>query len=214
MARIAIEAGSAGRAKRRPRALVHNRDREAEILAAAREVFEERGFHAASVAEIARRSDVAEGTIYLYCQTKRDLLQKVVARWYEQLIADSAPGLAERGGARAKIQYFAERHFNAVIEDAAIGRLLVAELRSSADYPGSDLYKLNARYSRRLVDILKQGVVEGAIPREAKLDIARDLFFGALEHLALGRAAELSRRSRAIEDFVGMFWRALGAGET
>ena len=34
----------------------------------------------ASVAEIARRSRVAEGTIYLYSATKRELLQKVVAR--------------------------------------------------------------------------------------------------------------------------------------
>lgn len=195
--------------KRRPRALVHNRDREAEILAAAREVFEERGFDAASVAEIARRSDVAEGTIYLYCQTKRDLLQKVVTRWYEQLIADSAPGLAELSGARAKIKFLAERHLNAMIENAAIGRLLVSELRSAADYPGSDLHKLNARYARRLVDILRLGIAEGDIPSDARLDIARDLFFGGLEHLALSRASEPAKRAGAIEDFAAMFWRSL-----
>ena len=189
---------------------MHNRDREAEILAAAREVFEERGFAAASVAEIARRSDVAEGTIYLYCQTKRDLLQKVVARWYEALIAESAPGLAERLGARAKLRFFAERHLNAMIENAAIGRLLVSELRSAADYPGSELYKLNGRYARRLMDVLRQGVAEGDISGDARLDIARDLFFGGLEHLALSRASEPARRQGALDDFVDMFWRAVG----
>jgi Bacterial regulatory proteins, tetR family len=66
-----------------PRRRVHNRDREEDILIAARAVFEERGFDAASVAEIARRSHVAEGTIYLYSATKREVLQEVVESWYE-----------------------------------------------------------------------------------------------------------------------------------
>jgi len=196
-------------ARGKPRALVHNRDREAEILQAARAVFEQRGFDAASVAEIARRSSVAEGTIYLYCANKRDLLQIVVARWYEQLIADATPGLAERSGAREKLRFFAERHLNALFENAVFGRLLVSELRSSADYPGSALYKLNARYARRLVDILREGVAAGEVQPEARLDVARDLFFGALEHMALSGASEASKRAGALEAFMGLFWRGI-----
>ena len=122
---------------KRSRALVHNRDREADILVAARAVFEERGFDAASIAEIARRSRVAEGTIYLYSATKRELLQKVIARWYEELIAETLPGLGECKGARAKLHHFAELHLHALGENAAIGRLLVSELRNAADYRGS-----------------------------------------------------------------------------
>jgi TetR/AcrR family transcriptional regulator, fatty acid metabolism regulator protein len=201
--------GEGDHPKRRSRALVHNRDREAEILIAARAVFEEHGFDAASVAEIARRSRVAEGTIYLYCANKRDLLQKVVARWYEQLIADATPGLAERVGARAKLRFFAERHLNALIENAAIGRLLVSELRSAADYPGSALHKLNGRYVRRLVEILRDGVAAGEILADARLDVARDLFFGALEHLALGGVSDASKRAGAVDVFMALFWRAI-----
>ena len=33
---------------------------------------------------------------HLYSATKRELLQKVVARWYESLIAEIERGLAER----------------------------------------------------------------------------------------------------------------------
>lgn len=193
----------------RARALVHNRDREAEILVAARAVFEQRGFEAASVAEIARRSHVAEGTIYLYCANKRDLLQRIVARWYEQLIADAEPGLAKCAGARAKLQFFAERHLYALHADAAIGRLLVSELRSVADYPGSALRKLNARYARRLVDILREGVAEGGVSPDARLDVARDMFFGALEHMALSGVREAPRRAAALDAFLAQFWRSI-----
>lgn len=43
------------------------------ILAAAREVFAEKGFHAAGIADIAMRLDVGHGTIYRYFKNKLDI---------------------------------------------------------------------------------------------------------------------------------------------
>lgn len=43
------------------------------ILAAAREVFAEKGFHAAGIADIAARLDVGHGTIYRYFENKLDI---------------------------------------------------------------------------------------------------------------------------------------------
>jgi len=43
------------------------------ILAAAREVFAEKGFHAAGIADIATRLDVGHGTIYRYFKNKLDI---------------------------------------------------------------------------------------------------------------------------------------------
>lgn len=197
---------------KRSRALVHNRDREADILVAARAVFEERGFDAASIAEIARRSRVAEGTIYLYSATKRELLQKVVARWYEGLIAEALPGLAACHGAREKLHHFAERHLRALGEDAAIGRLLVSELRNAADYRGSALRKLNRRYVGHVLDILGEGVEAGEIRADLPLGVARDMFFGALEHMALSGASEASKRAAALDGFMQLIWRAFARG--
>jgi len=196
----------------RARARVHNRDREAEILLTARAVFEERGFDEASVAEIARRSRVAEGTIYLYSTTKRELLQKVVARWYEGLIAEIERGLAERDGAETKLRYFAARHFRLHAEDAAIGRLTVRELRSAPDYPASGLHELNRRYTRLFTAIIRAGVASGEIRSGVRPDVARDMFFGALEHLGMGGMGGARRADGALS-FVGLFWRAIASGK-
>jgi TetR/AcrR family fatty acid metabolism transcriptional regulator len=194
---------------RRARARVHNRDRQEDILVAARAVFEENGFDAASVAEIARRSRVAEGTIYLYSATKRELLQKVVARWYEGLIAEIERGLAERVGAEARLRYFAERHFRLHAEDAAIGRLMVRELRTAPDYPASSLRDLNRRYTRLFTAIIRAGVAGGEIHAGVRPDVARDMFFGALEHLGMGGA----RRGDGALAFFVLFWRAIVGGK-
>jgi TetR/AcrR family fatty acid metabolism transcriptional regulator len=197
---------------RRARARVHNRDRQEDILVAARAVFEENGFDAASVAEIARRSRVAEGTIYLYSATKRELLQKVVARWYEGLIAEIERGLAERVGAEARLRYFAERHFRLHAEDAAIGRLMVRELRTAPDYPASGLHELNRRYTRLFTAIIRAGVASGEIHAGVRPDVARDMFFGALEHLGMGGMGRARRGDGALAFFV-LFWRAIAGGK-
>lgn len=55
-------------------------DRPDEILAAALEVFAERGFAAARVEEVARKAGVSKGAVYLYFETKEELFRAVVTQ--------------------------------------------------------------------------------------------------------------------------------------
>jgi AcrR family transcriptional regulator len=52
--------------------------RPADIVAAALELFAEKGFAAARTEEIARRAGISKGTLYLYFETKEDLFRAVV----------------------------------------------------------------------------------------------------------------------------------------
>ena len=54
--------------------------REEAILAAAASLFSESGVDGTRMAEIARKADVAEGTVYLYYKNKHELLEAVVDR--------------------------------------------------------------------------------------------------------------------------------------
>lgn len=92
---------------RRERAKAEKRAR---ILAAARALFEERGFERTSMSEVARAADVAEGTVFQFAATKVELLMMVVdALWgaHERattttsLSAFAAPGTATAGGETA-----------------------------------------------------------------------------------------------------------------
>lgn len=51
------------------------------ILAAALELFAERGFHGTAVPEIAKRANVAAGTIYRYFDGKEALVNALYKRW-------------------------------------------------------------------------------------------------------------------------------------
>jgi AcrR family transcriptional regulator len=52
-------------------------DKRNAILDAATDLFAERGLAAAPTAEISRRADVAEGTLFTYFETKDDLINSL-----------------------------------------------------------------------------------------------------------------------------------------
>jgi AcrR family transcriptional regulator len=54
-------------------------DKQKKIMEASIKLFSEKGFHAASTNEIAKEAGVAEGTIYRYFKTKKDILVSLVA---------------------------------------------------------------------------------------------------------------------------------------
>lgn len=81
-------------------------DRRKEILAAATEVFAERGFHRTRVSDIAKKAGVAYGLIYHYFESKDDVLESIFQQnWgvflkvLAQLRADTTQTASERLGA-------------------------------------------------------------------------------------------------------------------
>ena len=53
-------------------------EKEQKILEAAIDVFSERGFSGATTSEIAKRAGIAEGTIFRYFKTKKDILRGIL----------------------------------------------------------------------------------------------------------------------------------------
>src|ERR687887_2480390 len=65
------------------------------ILRAAIDVFADRGFFNAQVADVARAAGVAAGTVYLYFRSKDDLLVSIFERTMRDGLAE---GIAAVGG--------------------------------------------------------------------------------------------------------------------
>ena len=71
----------------------------ARLLDAAQEVFAERGYDAASLAEITQRADLGTGTLYLHFRDKRSIYEAMVRRlglavrqrWLDERAAPAAP---------------------------------------------------------------------------------------------------------------------------
>jgi AcrR family transcriptional regulator len=156
--------------------------RVADIMSAARAVFAEHGYDDASVAEIAARAGVVEGSVYRYFEHKRALLVKVVEDWYEEMLADYDEHLAMIEGTWNRLRYMVWKHLSIIQKEPAMCRLVFGELRAGADYRQTSVFELNRQYTRRTIDILHEGIKAGEIRADAELSLARDMIYGCVEH--------------------------------
>lgn len=153
-----------------------------EILVSARAVFCEKGYEAAAVAEIAARIGVVEGTIYKYFPTKRELLLRVLANWYDELFGDYTRELLSVSGARARLHLLVWRHLRSIRDYPQLCRLMFREVQSEQQYRGTVLHELNRRYTQLLVAVIDQGAASGEFRSDIAPALLRAMVYGGIEH--------------------------------
>ncbi len=156
--------------------------RVADIMAAARSVFREKGYEDAPLSDIAERANVVEGSIYRYFENKRDLLVKVIEDWYESMLADYDEQLSGIKGTRNRLRFMIWRHLKTIHEEPALCNLMFQVLRTGRDYSQTGVYGLNRQYTRRTLDIIKEGIDAGELRDDVSLRLVRDMIYGCTEH--------------------------------
>ncbi len=176
MARIATKRGEAPRRKAagqpapagRPRAERQAARREA-ILAAALDEFSARGFAATRLDDIARRADVAKGTIYLYFRDKESLFQELVRAMLSPIVGrlEAAPmaDLPARLLVEAVADIFVREIFGTRRKDVI--RLIITE--------GQRFPKLAEVYYHEVIErvvpvmraLMQRAVARGEFPNDA-----------------------------------------------
>ncbi len=112
MPRVAATPKTAARRPRSPRWRRRKDARPEEIVAAALDVFVERGFAATKLADVARRAGVTKGTIYLYFENKEALFKAVVRETIVPVIAKGealVQALTAPHGERARARHQGRR---------------------------------------------------------------------------------------------------------
>jgi len=180
--------------RRRPRL-----EREAEILAAARQVLEQSGLSGFSIPDVAASAGVSEATVFNYFPTRRDLTFRVVSDWMLPVIERLESDLPRIEGCRARIAFFAARH---LIETAAAPGMHRLHWDG---YYGSTLHRINQRYARLVTWIIEKAQSEGEVAAHVDAAIFRDCLFGTLHHIGWrtllnGRPLDLERATEAIAD--------------
>lgn len=74
-----------------------------ELLAAAIDLFVERGFAATRLEDVARRAGVSKGTLYLYFENKEELFKAVVRNSIVPVIGEAESSVAEFDGHSAEL---------------------------------------------------------------------------------------------------------------
>lgn len=199
-----------------------NRERRRqEILAAAQTLFGERGYGVATVAEIAARADMAEGTVFNYYPTKGDLLLDLMANENTRVMArlDAAIPVGA-GSARDAIADFftvvTEESFALV--DRATWREAAALLITAARSPFACRYlELRAALKRRLMVLLGDLSRDGrlaTVDHSALADLLWRAFWGLFLFLIASDNLEPADLRRSLMRDLALILPAGPAGET
>lgn len=179
----------------------NRRDKQARIVAAARELFAQKGFDTTTTGEIAAAAGIATGTLFLYVPTKDDLLVLVFREDMTAVIERAYDELPVRGRTLGRLLRFYGAQLDYYLRDVALGRALVRQQAFVADAARrAELTSLVRLALERTERILQRGVEAGELRAgAAQGDAARALF--AIYFLQLGNtmsgytSAERCRRN-------------------
>jgi TetR/AcrR family transcriptional regulator, fatty acid metabolism regulator protein len=171
---------------RRPVSRLPRERRIGEIMDAGLAIFRKKGYDDAMMSEIAELAGVVEGTIYRYFENKRDLLVKIVERWYEAMLVEEDRQLAGIRGTWNRLRYMIRHHLVTIRDEPALSRLVFMELRPDPRYRSTRLFSLNRDYTQRTLEVIQQASAAGELRSDLPLSLIRDMIFGGMEHYTWG----------------------------
>jgi AcrR family transcriptional regulator len=157
--------------------------REPQILEVAGRVFAARGYHGASMDEIATQADITKPLIYAYFGSKEELYVAYIERAGRQLLARMR-GATDRGAPPMQRLRAGTLEFLRFVEERRDGwRVLYAEASARGGPLAEGVASLRAAIAEMIRGLLVQSV-EGVDERAAALDGVAHAFVGAGESLA------------------------------
>lgn len=163
--------------------------RPAELMAAALDLFVERGFAATKLDDIAARAGVSKGTLYLYFASKEELFKAVIQQGILPVLDQGEMMLAQhQGDARSLLQGLLLRWWDMVGATplAGIPKLMIAEAGNFPEVAQYYYEHVIVRGRDLLRQALQRGVAAGEF-RALDVESAIDVIFAPLLMLTIWR---------------------------
>ena len=166
-------------------------ERPSELVAAALDLFVERGFAATRLDDVAARAGVSKGTLYLYFESKEALFKAVIEEAIVPLLASAEDVIANDQGTSIDLL---RRLLNGWWEQigatrlAGVPKLIIAEARN---FPAVAQYYHDAVIVRGrglLRTLLQRGIERGEF-RRLDLETAIDVIYAPLMMLVVWRSS-------------------------
>jgi TetR/AcrR family fatty acid metabolism transcriptional regulator len=191
-------------------------DKRQRILQAAVKVFARKGYFAAKVSEIAKRAEVADGTIYLYFEGKEDILVNLFDEVMAEHITRAREELQHVRGAHARLSRIAEHHLGMLGGNRDLAVVFQVELRQSTKFMERFTATWLQDYFAIVGDVIAEGQREGSLRPDLPRKLVTKAFFGVLDEMVTswilsGKDYDLGQLAGPVVD---LFLRGAAVAET
>jgi AcrR family transcriptional regulator len=135
--------------------------RTGEILDAARRVFAAKGFHDATLDDVAEAARIAKGTIYLYYPSKQDLYWAALRAGIVAMVEEAARQMAAGSTAAEKIRAFIASKIHYFEARKDFFKVYFAEFGNALTHPAEmqrEFKQLYLRQAQVLAEVIAEGV--------------------------------------------------------
>lgn len=136
-----------------------------EMLAAAMELFSEKGYHNVSMHEIAERAEFAIGTLYKFFKNKEHLYKSLILELSDRFHAVLTTAIKGHDDEVKKLRNYVKSKSAAFMDNVAVIRLYFAETRGASFNIKAGLdHEIRERYEElmhSLASVFKDGMVKG-----------------------------------------------------
>lgn len=163
--------------------MLTNKDRPKyqQIIQAALEVIAENGYHASQVSKIAKKANVADGTIYLYFKNKEDILISVFRERMGQFIHKIKNAIEDKETASEKLLTLIQMHYAQLTESPYLAKVTQLELRQSKPELRREINKVLKSYLDVIDLIIEHGIKEKEIRDDIHPRLMRQMIFGTID---------------------------------
>jgi len=159
-------------------------NKHSKIISAATKVFAKKGFFTARISDIAKEAKVADGTIYLYFNNKYDILLSVFEEEVGRIVEKTDKLLSDEEDPKKMLEIYTIQHLTAMKKNKNLAEVIQIELRQTnkviKDYRNNKF----SEYIGIIANIIKKGQKIGVYKTDIKPDIAKRVYFGALDEVS------------------------------
>jgi len=164
--------------------LEKQKEKRANILDAAVKVFAKKGFHSAKIGDVAREAGVAHGTVYLYFESKDELLVSIFRENLNWLTEYTRSGIQKENNAEDKLRKMISLQIDLAETNPDWVSLLLVEFPQTGKFLSKDSIDELAAYIDMVSSILKEGIAEGIFDDSIDADIVATLIYAGIQGIA------------------------------
>ena len=193
--------------------------RKDQILQAAERVFARKGYHDATISDVAREAKVSEATIYEYFLSKEELLFLIPGATARRGIENLEHVLRFIRSAADKIRAYIYDHLNFYQNHPDYASVSMLILKPNRKFLDTEAYKDVQELSRVLLRVIQEGISSGEFRSDLDPYLIRSAILGTIEHqvtrqVLLGKPADLVGLADPLTDMIvgGISAREAGRG--
>jgi TetR/AcrR family fatty acid metabolism transcriptional regulator len=181
--------------------------RKEQILKAAEKIFAKKGFHEATISEVAREAGLSDATIYEYFSTKEELLFSIPRETTRRGMERMEGYLKVIRGAGNKIRTIVYHYLLFYQNEPDYASVVMLVLKSNRKFLETEAYQVIREGFRGILSVIQEGIDSGEFRPDTDPYLVRQMILGAMEHivirwLLLGKPKDILQYADPITDTI------------